>query len=338
MSAITLDRSDATSIEAVASEVCNATFGKWRVCEVWREGRGKPDVACRRAPSRDDGASILSENAPDGLCWTRGACEDTPPEAAAATTTLSLAFGAGPKRGCFSPMRAPRSHACARCLDDPIAKMLRTACSLTFSPGIGLVGRAWLLGRAEIVDLASGQWPATYARPEAAERARMATVIAIPLVLDDGVRAPTAVVVVSFGVRLAVPGVKPPRTLAEDLLDAMLARGRAAAERLRAPPRRVMPLGRSVTPTKPTKLADADREYAKKLAGHARDRMCPVCHGPLDRAVVVEACRHAACSECMARWALTSPACPVCRCVVDAVVRDASLDAAPVHSPRTVSL
>ena len=59
--------------------------------------------------------------------------------------------------------------------------------------------------------------------------------------------------VVTFGVRLAVPGVRPDRTLAEDLLDAMLERGRAAAEKLRAPPRLV------ISPPKRPALAREER-------------------------------------------------------------------------------
>eukprot|EP00629_Pelagomonadales_sp_RCC1024_P016036 CAMPEP_0119281918 /NCGR_PEP_ID=MMETSP1329-20130426/25767_1 /TAXON_ID=114041 /ORGANISM="Genus nov. species nov., Strain RCC1024" /LENGTH=176 /DNA_ID=CAMNT_0007282557 /DNA_START=161 /DNA_END=688 /DNA_ORIENTATION=- len=161
---VEVQRADAAAIEYVASEICNATangLAKWKVCEIWRE----------------DGELALPNAA-----------------GAPATVKLTLAFGAGETRGCFSPMRAPRGHVCPKCFEDPTAKLLRTACAWTFSPGIGLVGRSWLLGRAEVVDLPPGQQPSTYARQEAAERARMATVVAVPVVkVAGGARAPTAV-------------------------------------------------------------------------------------------------------------------------------------------------
>ena len=62
-------------------------------------------------------------------------------------------------------------------LEDPTAKMLRVASHVTFSPGIGLVGRVWLLGVAEVVDVPAVGASSTYARQEAALNAGVRTAI-----------------------------------------------------------------------------------------------------------------------------------------------------------------
>ena len=114
-----------------------------------------------------------------------------------------------------------------RCLEDPTAKMLRVASHVTLSPGIGLVGRVWLLGVAEVVDVPAVGASSTYARQEAALNAGVRTAIALPVVppakTPGGPRAPSAVIVIYFGERL----VRAPAA------NGAVARRREGPERLR---------------------------------------------------------------------------------------------------------
>ena len=126
------------------------TPSPWLVVEIWRAtgsaarpaGWGPLPPVPSAAPAAGDDADDARREVSPPLDGEDGDLD-----------VLSLVFGAGCQRGCYSPMRAPRGHACARCLEDPTAKMLRVASHYTFSPGIGLVGRVWLLGVAEVVDL-----------------------------------------------------------------------------------------------------------------------------------------------------------------------------------------
>ena len=60
------------------------------------------------------------------------------------------------------------------------------------------------------MDLPPGQEPSTYARQESAQRANMATVVAVPIAKVDGdARRPTAVVIVYFAERLAAAVRRP---------------------------------------------------------------------------------------------------------------------------------
>ena len=131
-----------------------------------------------------------------------------------------------------------------RCLEDPTAKMLRVASHVTFSPGIGLVGRVWLLGVAEVVDVPAVGASSTYARQEAALNAGVRTAIALPVVppakTPGGPRAPSAVIVIYFGERLVrAPAANGAAATLEEALCATLSREprwpRAAARALQPP-------------------------------------------------------------------------------------------------------
>ena len=134
-----------------------------------------------------------------------------------------------------------------RCLEDPTAKMLRVASHVTFSPGIGLVGRVWLLGVAEVVDVPAVGASSTYARQEAALNAGVRTAIALPVVppakTPGGPRAPSAVIVIYFGERLvrapAANGAA--ATLAQTVLCSLLDRARLATQNEDIPPAPLVP-------------------------------------------------------------------------------------------------
>ena len=187
--ALVVPRDDTAYVEWLASELCSATqntTAPWSVCEIWRaQGRqARIPAGWGPPPSNPEPTPVTDDD----------------------VEQISLVFGAGAQRGCYSPMRAPRGHTCMRCLEDPTAKMLRVASHVTFSPGIGLVGRVWLLGVAEVVDVPAVGASSTYARQEAALNAGVRTAIALPVVppakTPGGPRAPSAVIVIYFGERL----------------------------------------------------------------------------------------------------------------------------------------
>ena len=86
------------------------------------------------------------------------------------------------ERGCYR--RCARAGPSCEVPEDPTA-MLRVASHVTFSPGIELVGRVWLLGVAEVVDVPRSGL-ADLARQEAALNAGVRTAIALPVARFSG--------------------------------------------------------------------------------------------------------------------------------------------------------
>ena len=331
--ALVVPRDDPAYVEWLASELCASTQAgdaPWRVCEIWR-------------------AQGTQARVPAG--W--GPAPSTPevrPGEDDAVEQISLVFGAGAQRGCYSPMRAPRGHACMRCLEDPTAKMLRVASHVTFSPGIGLVGRVWLLGVAEVVDVPTVGACSTFARHEAAMNAGVCTAIALPVVppAANGPRVPTAVIVIYFGERLvhapAANGAA--ATLAQTVLCSLLDRARQAAQRAAIPlppPRGTgteqqagwtpppLPPANGTPPPGARPSSDPTpssallaRKLARSLAGEGAGGplQCPICFGAVETAARVAGCAHVACADCLSRWRVTKDVCPVCEGPVYDVILD----------------
>jgi len=243
------------------------------------------------------------------------------------TTRIGLTLTATrSSKECYSTMRAPRGHACARCLSEPTAAMMRHAVMSNFAPGIALVGRCWLLAEAEHVDIATAEL-STYARAKIAARAGLASAIAVP-VASVATGEVTAVVIVYFRDRLdAAAG--------EATLAAML--GVALGDSPRSP--RASPLAAS-SPDDPPSPSDAvasvslspdNQRLAAKLGRGRRTAKtlypCPICFATVEKAVKIEACAHVACRDCLARWTILSRDCPACGGFVGEVTPDPSLDA-----------
>ena len=233
---------------------------RWKLCEVWRaDAHGEP----ARVPSSGD-LERLGLGLTSPTLTPEAPPRDLPVAAPTGVTRLTLACGATPRRGdCYSPMRSPRGHACPRCLEDPTASMLRCASNTSFSPGIGLVGRAWLLGVAEVVDLlAPTTEPSTYARLDTATASGLSTAVALPVTLPSG--DATAVFVVYFGERLLhhTAYANAATTLADDALKAMVGRGRDAARRFGHPLSSASDIARALSGGKLDELADIDERVA----------------------------------------------------------------------------
>lgn len=249
------------------------------------------------------------------------------------TTRIALTLTATRcAKHCYSTMRSPNGHACARCLSIPMAAMMRRAVSSNFAPGIALVGRCWLLGQAEIVDIKTAEL-ATYARAKMAAHAGLATAIAVPLVSRNSFTT-TAVVVAYFthpvgksalAAMLSVvtshetPKNTPPSWTEDDADDDSLSEDESYREAVKAV---------SLSPD------DRERRLAAKLntvqGGSRRQRSpihpCPVCFATVEHAVKIRACAHTACSDCLARWTVLSRDCPSCGGFIDAVHPDPYLD------------
>ena len=340
--ALVVPRDDTAYVEWLASELCSATqntTAPWSVCEIWRaQGRqARIPAGWGPPPSNPEPTPVTDDD----------------------VEQISLVFGAGAQRGCYSPMRAPRGHTCMRCLEDPTAKMLRVASHVTFSPGIGLVGRVWLLGVAEVVDVPAVGASSTYARQEAALNAGVRTAIALPVVppakTPGGPRAPSAVIVIYFGERLvrapAANGAA--ATLAQTVLCSLLDRARLATQNEDIPPAPLVPAsdaqpaGWKPPPLPPPDISPPDsrpssfesgpssysdkvlaRKLARSLAGQGASgqHQCPICFGAVEVAARVAGCAHVACADCLSRWRVTKDVCPVCEGPVYGVVLDAQLD------------
>ena len=241
---LVVNRDDGLFIEWLASEVCAATATSvtpWKRCEVWRadscDGGGGGGARVDRGGGGQSSSSGDLEKLGLGL-WSPGSTPDVaarplPVAEPTGMTKLTLACGATPRRSdCYSPMRSPRGHVCPRCLEDGNATFLRCASATSFPPGIGLVGRAWLTGSAEVVDLLSPTTePSTFARLEAASLAKVSTAVALPVTFSTG--APSAVFVVYFAERFTAT-VDARTTPAQAALAAMVARGRDASRRFGA--------------------------------------------------------------------------------------------------------
>ncbi|KAJ1446166.1 hypothetical protein M885DRAFT_547520 [Pelagophyceae sp. CCMP2097] len=173
-------------IELLASNLCAALSQqfktKWLLCEVFQ--------ADAETESKTDQfeASIA---APLGLMK--------------AAPALRLRLGVTPDRECYGCMRPPRGHCCTRCLDLPLARVLRKGVETTFTPGVGLVGRCWTSRRAEVLDLAVARcFPAAYARTAAWDVGHLRTVVAVPVARREAwgngeITHCEAVVLVYFG-------------------------------------------------------------------------------------------------------------------------------------------
>ncbi|KAJ8600302.1 hypothetical protein CTAYLR_000719 [Chrysophaeum taylorii] len=282
-------REDPGFIEWLARSMVGATEGTetpWSVCEIWRAG----------------GSVVVDQKN---------------------TTAISLTLAASNGRECFSTMRAPRGHACARCLSNPLAAMLRRAVTCTFAPGIALVGRCWLLGQAEVIDVATAEI-ATYARAKIAAKAGLATAVAVPVVYCDRV---TAVVIAYFERRVANTS-EANRLLAAMLLaENQASRAIDIEEELPASPNFVPSVSLSPADEKCTDkriAAKLERQQARRVPADCYP--CPICFSTIERAVKIRACAHAACADCLARWGVLSPDCPSCGGFIDRVLRDTDLD------------
>ncbi|KAJ1444602.1 hypothetical protein M885DRAFT_552537 [Pelagophyceae sp. CCMP2097] len=174
----------AEDVELLASNLCAALAtefqNKWLLCEVFTaQGTVQPRAAF---------ASKFAAGS---------ATEDAVP-------ALRLKLGVTPDRACYGCMRPPRGHCCTRCLDVPIARVLRKGVESTFAPGIGLVGRCWATRRAEVLDLAVARcFPAAYVRAAAWDVGHLRTVVAVPISRRAaGGSAAFAVVLIYFGAAL----------------------------------------------------------------------------------------------------------------------------------------
>lgn len=257
---VVVDREDDAFIEWLASTMVART--PWEVCEVWRA------QTRRGRRSRSLGS-----------------------------TTLKLTLAVAREKDCYSTMRA-RGHACPRCLANPVAAMMRKAALTTFAPGIALVGRAWLLGKTEVIDVPTAEL-STYARAVAAAKAGLRTAVAVPVVNQLNT---TAVVVTYF------------KDQESNIVSSMLRAARHAVD----------PEGKHNNDVTPL-MDPADLKLAARLSSQSKRRKpaafypCPVCFATIDRAVRIRACAHSACADCLARWAVYSPDCPACGGYVDAV-------------------
>ena len=91
--ALVVPRDDTAYVEWLASELCSATqntTAPWSVCEIWRaQGRqARIPAGWGPPPSNPEPTPVTDDD----------------------VEQISLVFGAGAQRGCYSPMRAPRGH------------------------------------------------------------------------------------------------------------------------------------------------------------------------------------------------------------------------------------
>ena len=95
--ALVVPRDDTAYVEWLASELCSATqntTAPWSVCEIRRaQGRqARIPAGWGPPPSNPEPTPVTDDD----------------------VEQISLVFGAGAQRGCYSPMRAPRGHTCMR--------------------------------------------------------------------------------------------------------------------------------------------------------------------------------------------------------------------------------
>ncbi|KAJ1446165.1 hypothetical protein M885DRAFT_547519 [Pelagophyceae sp. CCMP2097] len=170
-------------VELLASNLCAALsqelHSKWLLCEVFQADAATPKLVSRFA---------AEEHFPKAV-----------PE-------LRLKLGVTPDRACYGCIRPPRGHCCTKCLDLPLARVLRNGVESTFAPGVGLVGRCWATKRAEVLDLAVARcFPETYNRTAAWDVGHLRTVVAVPIArrgvhwCDDVPESACAVVLIYFG-------------------------------------------------------------------------------------------------------------------------------------------
>ncbi|KAJ1446167.1 hypothetical protein M885DRAFT_547521 [Pelagophyceae sp. CCMP2097] len=151
-------------VELLASNLCAALSlemeSAWLLCEVFTAQGNVEPRALFAAKFQEAGHAVEEEDVP----------------------ALKLKLGVTPDRACYGCMRPPRGHCCTRCLDVPIARVLRKGVESTFAPGIGLVGRCWETKKAEVLDLAVARcFPAAYVRTAAWDVGHLRTVVAVPI-------------------------------------------------------------------------------------------------------------------------------------------------------------
>lgn len=272
---------------------------------------------------------------------------------------LSLTAAKSTSRKCYSMMKAPGGHFCVACMNDKTAVMMRHAVEATFTPGIALVGRCWLRGRSEIVDIATAEL-STYARAVMAADAGLSTAIAVPVICQQSV---TAVVVVYFKNRLetlaamttleamtdvdgTLPYFTPSSRISAPMAQFEEYGGDGSEDRFSmtssSATGSVVRVSRSIDIPSTVNVVSLspqqrDQRLAEKLGCSQDDSVatvrtpaavhpCPVCFATVECAVKIAACAHAACAECLARWSILSEGCPKCGGVVDEVTRDLELD------------
>eukprot|EP00633_Aureoumbra_lagunensis_P000971 CAMPEP_0197295960 /NCGR_PEP_ID=MMETSP0890-20130614/37111_1 /TAXON_ID=44058 ORGANISM="Aureoumbra lagunensis, Strain CCMP1510" /NCGR_SAMPLE_ID=MMETSP0890 /ASSEMBLY_ACC=CAM_ASM_000533 /LENGTH=296 /DNA_ID=CAMNT_0042772231 /DNA_START=370 /DNA_END=1260 /DNA_ORIENTATION=+ len=95
-----------------------------------------------------------------------------------------------------------------------------------------------------------------------------------------------------------------------------------------------LPIFRSFSSSPEFSSSLTDRKLAAKLSGSSitsrrlsRLCPCPICFATIDHAVIIRACAHNACADCLKRWRVLSPnECPSCGGIIDHVSSNPELD------------